>query len=62
MLIPELHEGRLLVDPVLGHRQGPLLQRVDVAHDEHEIGGLLHGQEPRAGDVDDEAGRKFNGL
>ena len=55
MLLPELHKGRLLVDPVLRHGQGSLVQRVDVAHDEHEVGGLLDGQEPRARDVDDEA-------
>ena len=55
MLVPELDDRGCLVDPVGRHDERALVERVEVAHDEHEVARLLHGQEPRARDVDDEA-------
>ena len=55
MLVPELDDRGCLVDPVGGHDERALVERVEIAHDEHEVARLLHGQEPRARDVDDEA-------
>ena len=55
VLVTELDDRSCLVHPIRRHNQGALVKRVEVAHDEHEVARLLHGEEPRARDVDDEA-------
>ena len=55
VLVTELDDRSGLIDPIRRHYQRALVQRVEVAHDQHEVARLLHGEEPRARDVDDEA-------
>ena len=49
VLVAQLDEGRRLEHPVGRHFEGPVRQGVEVAHDEQEVGGLLHGEEARPG-------------
>ena len=49
VLVAELDEGRRLEHAVGRHLEGPVRQRVEVAHDEQQVGGLLHGEEARPG-------------
>ena len=49
VLVAQLDEGRRLEHPVGRHLEGPVRQGVEVAHDEQEVGGLLHGEEARPG-------------
>ena len=55
MLVPQFYQWSGLEHSLWGHGQGSVPQGVKVAHDEQEIGGLLHGQEPGPGHVDAEA-------
>ena len=49
VLVAQLDERRRLEHPVGRHVEGPVLQRVEVAHDEQQVGGLFHGEEARPG-------------
>ena len=42
VLVAELDEGRRLEHAVGRHLEGAVRQRVEVAHDQKQVGGLLH--------------------
>ena len=47
VLVAELDEGRRLEHAVGRHLEGAVRQRVEVAHDQQQVGRLLHRQEAR---------------
>ncbi len=46
-LFTELDQRRRLKHSLRRHDQEPILHAVQVAHDQQQVVGLLHGQEPR---------------
>jgi hypothetical protein len=50
-LFTELDQRRRLKHSLGRHDQEPILHAVQVAHDQQQVVGLLHGQEPRPDEI-----------